>query len=220
MEASSLAHSIYWRRKGLNITIHQKLQVSLGRLPKLIFTPDSVLSAQAGIPHIISHVIDINVLQATHLSHRREVGAMSLNRFPKTRPPPKNPAATQPAAWHSWMPEKRAAGLSSNVNLKFRWLFCSGGTLYLSTEIVLNSFTHLHFWLANFTIKDVESKEGVMEIMLWNDDIVRIKKDIVIIGYIQTFTAHLELKSCINTLSQSTHGIVFFPRTLRLYDLL
>lgn len=56
-------------------------------------------------------------------------------RFPKTRPLPQK---IQPAVRHSWMPEKCAAGLSSNMNnKKFKWLFCSGGTLYLSPEIVV-----------------------------------------------------------------------------------
>lgn len=88
-------------------------------------------------------------------------------------------------------------------------------------QSLMNSFVHLHLCSADFTRKDIESQEiWKREIALWNNDIVRIKKDVVKIGYIQTFTSYLELKSCINTLSQSTHGIVFFPRTMRLYELL
>jgi len=54
------------------------------------------------------------------------------------RPPPKNTAPTQRAAWHSWVPEKRATESSSNIHLKkSKGLFCSGGTFYLNPAIVV-----------------------------------------------------------------------------------
>lgn len=138
MEAFCLERSIYRRRKALKIRIHQKLQVSSQRPPKPIFTPDSVLSAQAGIQHIICHVIDINVLQATHLSSQRKVPTMSWPVVSQNLTSSPKYCTHQKAAWHNWMPEKRAAGLSSAIHFKkLKWLFYSGGTLYLCPAIVV-----------------------------------------------------------------------------------
>lgn len=67
------------------------------------------------------------------------------------------------------MPEKRAAGLSSTIPLKkLKWLFCSGGTLYLCPAIVVELVHPPSSPMSKFHWKELLKAKS----QLWKSEII------------------------------------------------